>query len=161
MDEFLNPARKYKSFRPRQAVRALKATGTPTNNATVGLFNNSTGPYILVVRDLTILGTVSDVIAASYADAQIGTSQGKVQSMLPTAAVQNGLLASVDTATLFPGDYDLSLSTTGVWEWEHDFPFAVIEPGWSLVFQDPTVAHAITVSLVWEAIQIDQLDYFY
>ena len=73
----------------------------------------------------------------------------------------NGQLLAIDTATAYAGDYQFSLGVYAAFEWVHDFPFAVITPGFSLVFQDTTVAHALTAALVWEAIEIDQLDYFY
>jgi hypothetical protein len=159
--EFYNPTRRYKHFRPREAALALKVQGTPTNNATIGLFNNSTGPRVLVVRDFTLNGTAADVVSMSYAAGAVGTSQGLVRSMLPSQAAPSGLLASIDTATAYPGDYQLALSSLGIFIWQHDFPFAVVEPNWSLVFQCNTAAHALTCSVVWEAISIDELDWFW
>jgi hypothetical protein len=159
--EWYNPTRRYKHFRPREAARALKAQGTPTNKATISLFNNSTGPRVLVVRDFTLNGTAADVIATSYQQQQIGTSQGFVASLLPSQPPPSGLLASIDTATAYAGDYQLALSSLGIFVWQHDFPYAVIEPNFSLVFQCTTTAHALTASLVWEAISIDELDWFW
>lgn len=157
--EIFPPKRRYKEFRPRQGARGMKQTTVPVNLATVGIFNNTTGAQYLVVRDLTVNGTVSDLIAVSYANQAIGTSQGLVRQLVPSMATQVGLIASIDTATVYPGDYLIALSTTGVWEWVHDFPLAVLEPGWSLVFQDQTAAHALEVSAVWETINSDELDW--
>src|SRR5262245_13231666 len=159
--DLFNPARKYKHFRPRQASRASKSTGVPTNRATVSLYNNSTGSFVLAVRDFSVAGTAADNVALSYQPGQVGSSQGLVASLLPTDAVQPGLLASIDTLTVYAADYTVPLNTTGEWEWFHEFPFAMITPGFSLVFQCSVAAHAIVVSAVWEAIEIDQLDYFY
>lgn len=158
-DEF-NPRRQYRHFRPRQASRGMKASGVPTNLATIGLYNNSTGPFVLAVRDFTVNGTASDTVAISYVRGQIGASAGVVVPLVSFEAIQTGLIASVDTATAYPGDYAISLSTLGTFEWFHDWPFAVIEPGISLVFQGTVAAHAVTVSVLWESIQIDQLDVF-
>ena len=161
MDEpHIQPRREYKHFRPRQAVRGMKAQGVPTNRATISLFNDSTGPYVLVLRDFSVNGTANDNIATSYQPGQIGTSQGLTQSLLPTGAKQNGLIASIDTATVYAGDYTLNLSSLGTFEWFHDWPYAIVEPGWSLVFQATVAAHAVTVSALWEAIAIDELDFF-
>jgi hypothetical protein len=158
-DEIFNPNRRYKAFRPRQAARGLKATGTPTNLATVCMFNNTTGAQYLVLRDLTVSGTVGDLIAVSYLSGQIGTVPGKVSQMLPSQGVQVGLLTSLDTATVFAGDYSIALGQFGFWEWEHEFPLAVLEPGWSVIFQDATAAHAIVVSAMWESITTEELDW--
>ena len=86
--DLFNPARKYKEFRPRMASRGSKATGVPTNRATVSLYNNSTGTYVLAVRDFTLAGTAADNIAISYQPGQVGSSQGLVASFLPTDAIQ-------------------------------------------------------------------------
>lgn len=157
--EIFNPKRRYKEFRPRQALRGMKVTGTPTNLATVGLFNNSSGPQLLVVRDLTINGPASDTVNISNVVGQIGSSQGLVHAMVPSQPGNPGLIASIDTATVYPGDYAAALSTIGSFVWNHDLPFAVVEPGFSLVFQDGTAAHGITISLIWEAIATDELDW--
>ena len=160
MAEGLNPTRRYTWFRPRQAARGLKVTGTPVNRATVSIFNSSTGPQYLIVRDIRIAGTASDSIQASFQNGQIGTSQGLVAPMVSGDAAPMGLIASIDTATAFAGDNSLDLGTQGTFTWYHDYPFAVIQPGVSLVLQDPTVAHGITVSAIWEAILSDQLDFW-
>lgn len=157
--EIFNPKRRYKEFRPRQALRGMKSTGTPTNLATVGLFNNSTGPSLLVVRDLTINGAASDTVQVSNAVGAVGSSQGLVHAMVPSQPGSPGLVASIDTATVFPGDYMAALSTIGSFVWNHDIPFAVVEPGWSLVFQQVTAAHAMSIALIWEAIATDELDW--
>jgi hypothetical protein len=159
--EIYNPTRRYKHFRPRQASRGMKASGVPVNFATLSLYNNSSAPAVLVVRDFSINGTANDVIALSYAQGQIGTSQGKVSALLPSEAVQAGLIASIDTATAYPGDYAISLSSLGTFEWYHDYPFAVVQIGWSLVVQGTTAAHAVTCSILWESISIDELDFFW
>ena len=159
--DYINPARRYKHFRPRQAARGMKAQAAPTNRATISLFNNSSGPYVLVVRDFSVNGTANDNIVTSYQPGQIGTSQGLVQPLVPGEAIINGLIASIDTATVYAGDYTINLSSLGTYEWYHDWPYAVIQPGFSLVFQATVIAHAVTVSALWESIHIEQLDYFY
>ena len=158
--DILNPRRPYKTFRPRQASRGGKAVGTATNYATVSLYNNSTGPYVLVVRHWMMNGAANANIAASYQQGQIGSSQGLVTPMIPSEATQAGLIASIDTATQYPGDTGIALAAAGEAEWYHEFPFAFIPPKWSQVWQTTTIGQALTVVAVWEAILIDELDYF-
>lgn len=159
--ELYNPTRRYKHFRPREAARGLKATTVPTNRATISIFNNSTGPRILVLRDFTLNGTAADTVNTSYQPGQIGSSQGLVASMLPSQPSPGGLIASIDTATVYPGDYQLALSSLGIFVWQHDIPFGVVEPGFSLVFQVNVAAHALAVAAIWEAVSIDELDWFW
>lgn len=160
-EELFNPRRMYRLFRPRQAMRGRSTTGTPTNRATISLYNNSTGRSTLAVRDVTISGTASDTVAIQYAQTQVGTTAGQQAALVANEAITPGLMAWVDTTTVFSGDYVAALTAQGAFWWQHDFPFGVVQPGYSLIFQDTTAAHALTVSLIWEAIEIDQLDYFY
>ena len=160
-ENIFNPRRPYRWFHPRQSMRGRSTTGTPTNRATVSLYNNAVGRSTLVVRDVTISGTASDTVAIQYAQTQIGTTAGQQAAMVANEAIYPGLMAWVDTATTFSGDYVAALTAQGAFWWQHDFPFAVVQPGFSLVFQDTTAAHALTVSLIWEAIEIDQLDWFF
>jgi hypothetical protein len=106
-------------------------------------------------------GQANGVISTAYAAGQVGSSQGLVTALLPSEASQAGLIASIDTTTVYPADYNLALTSTGEAEWFHDYPFAVISPGWSLVFQNSTAAQALTCSAIWEAILIDELDFFW
>jgi hypothetical protein len=159
--DLFNPARKYKHFRPRQALAGMKASGVPVNLATIGLYNNSTGRALLVIRDFAVNGTANDNVQVSLQAGAIGTSQGKVSPILFSGEVRPGLIASIDTATAYAGVYMVNLSSLGTFEWYHDFPIFVVEPGISIVWQGMTAAHAVTVSAVWEVIEIDQLDYFF
>lgn len=160
-EELFNPRRLYRNFRPRQGVRGRATTGVPTNLATVGLFNNNRGRSVLVVRDISIAGNANDTVGASFQAGQIGSTAGQQSPVVANEAIEPGLMNSIDTPTVYSGDYAFALTAQGVFWWQHDYPFAVVIPNWSLTFQDTTAAHAMTISLIWEAIEIDQLDYFY
>jgi hypothetical protein len=84
-----------------------------------------------------------------------------VSPLFSNEASQPGLIASIDTTTVYIPDYVVPLNTSTSWEWYHDFPFGVIQPGYSLVWQCSVAAHAIVVAAVWEAIEVDQLDWFW
>jgi hypothetical protein len=160
MDETQNPTRRYKHFRPRQATFGQRATGTPTNLATVSLFNNSPGPQALMVRDVNLSSTAGDLIRAAYVPGAVGTTSGIVSQMIPTDGLQAGFLASIDTATVFNGFYIVT-AVQGAFTWYHDFPFAIVPVGFSLVFQNTTAAHAMSVALIWETVAEDQIDFSY
>lgn len=162
MDEAVyNPRRRYRDFRPREAMRGRSITGVPTNRATVSLYNNSTGRAALVVRDLSMSGTANDTVAISYVGGQVGSTAGLQAALVANEAVFAGLVASIDTTTVYPGDYIAPLSAQGIFIWTHDFPLGVVQPGYSMTFQCSTAAHALTLALVWESVEIDQLDYFH
>lgn len=161
MDELhIQPRRHFRDFRPREAMRGFKASGVPTNLATIGLYNNSSGPSVLVIRDVQLSGTANDVVALSYQPLQIGGTSGKVQPVDSSGAPQSGLINGVDTATVYAGDYQFALGSFGNFQWTHDYPLALLIGGVSLVLQCTTAAHALNVSVLWEALSIDELDYF-
>jgi hypothetical protein len=159
--ELFNPMRRYKAFRPRQSSRGTKAQATPTNRATISIYNNSTGAHVLAVRHWMLNGTANGVVSTAYAAGQVGSSQGLVTALLPSEAPQAGLIASIDTTTVYPADFNIALAAAGEAEWYHEFPFGIIQPGWSLVFQAQTAAQAMTVAAVWESILIEELDWFW
>ncbi len=43
--------------------------------------------------------------------------------------------------------------------WPIVLPFQVLEPNWSLVFQDLNNAQTMQLSILWEAIEADELDF--
>jgi len=161
MDEFQNPARKYKWFRPNQAARGF-ASVSATNKATVSLFNNSKGRNFLVVRDVRPwIADASLDLAVSYNNGQVGTSAGTAQPLVPSMPAPAGQVFAIDTATAYNEDYSLISAAWLPGIWPHDFPFAVLEPGWSLVIQSTNNGLTLLCSFVWEAIEADQLDWFW
>ena len=58
---------------------------------------------------------------------------------------------------------DYFLPIDGDQGWNHDFPFEVLQPNWSLHVQPGPVGNNgdIRVSFLWEAILIDELDFLF
>jgi hypothetical protein len=160
MAAFPNPTRRYKNFRPRQALLGSRTTGTPVNLATVALFNNTLGPHWLVVRDATIVGQASALVNLSYRQGQIWTTSGIVSNMCNLDAQLPGTMGSIDTATVYTAMYAVGLPN-GLYFWQHELPLAVVAPGWSLVIQEEVAAQGMTASLVWEAIFPEELDWLF
>lgn len=157
--EGVNPTRRYKWFRPRQAVRAHFLTVTPANWATLALFNNSTGSQLLVVRDYGIdpFSTAAGVIF--FQQGKFGTLQaGDVTPIVPSGGALPGQFYYDDEATARSTAQIGAVSGTPQ-QWVHDFPFWIIEPNWSLVFQSNTIGQAVGVFVGYEAIFADELDY--
>lgn len=161
MDDSRNPMRRYHAFRPRQAVLGSRQQVTPVNNPTIELFNDSRGPFTIVVRDFTLIGTSGDTVRVSVINQQVATAFGTVQPMMPIDGARNGVLGSVDTATTFPFIYSLVLGTSGFYGWYDNIPFCMLPPGWGVVWQGATIAHGLTASAIWETIEEEELDYWY
>lgn len=137
-------------------MRGAVVITSPTHFATAALYNNSTGAYVLVVRDLNAVTNGFPIVASLHGT--IGTHTGTEAPLITGEAVGPGLVYSLDDASAITPDYALGSFTQF-----HDFPYAVIYPGWSLVVQD-TVA-AVTVpapyAFIWEYIEPDELDWLY
>lgn len=149
-----NPTRRYKSFRPRQAMLGSYLSTAPTHTATISLFNNSTGAQYLVVRDLFIPTVSAAPAFVSQQQGQIGTTAGLQQPVVSSNAALPGLVFFNDTTTVY----------NSAWLWSngsfsHEFPLAVLLPGWSFVVQARTGAQALAVGFIWEAIFADELDF--
>jgi len=155
--------RRYKWFRPRQAARGGVPLTTATNYATTALYNNSTGSTVLVVRDWQC----SQGGDGNYT-AQFGYYQGRLTGtnypatpLFPGDAVPNGLVDYSDQPHILPAEYANCGWITLSAYWPHDFPFAILPPGWSLFLQAPAKTTILSFGIVWECVSIDELDYFY
>lgn len=155
-----NPTRRYKWFRPRQAARGSLTTDAPTNKATVSLFNDSKGSYVLVVRAFTVDSAAGHPIAAGYLQGAQGSAAGTVSPLWAGEATMRGSLYYLDTATALTPDWTFE---TGINQGyvAYPFPFAIIPPGWNLTFQNTTATEALTVNILWEAVFPDELDWLY
>lgn len=165
MAEGENPTRRYKWFRPRQAARGSITLGNVTNYSTVALFNSSSGAHYLVIRDYeTIFADPGGLTSIGYVQGQLGTAGGVKTPLVPGEAVPPGILTSLDSATLLTLDWPLpwmggAMNNSSAW-WPHNFPFAVLPPGWSFVLQDNAVGSGLAqLNVMWEAILADELDF--
>lgn len=165
MAEGENPTRRYKWFRPRQAA-AGSATDTSTggDEVAISLFNNSTGPYFLVVRSIDMQSSASPAqVVLINAPGQIGNQDFTVSTIpiLMDQAQPPGLII-ITRAYDFVGaqfGYQFNgVSNEHMW-WQYDFPVAVIPPNWSLVALDQTGATTLRVSFMYEFLFADELDF--
>lgn len=153
-----NPTRRYRSFRPRQAARGVITLTGPTNNATLSLYNNSSGVHVLVVRAFMVSSTVAHLVLVARQQGAQGASGGTIVPGVTGDGARAGLLYSLDTATAITPDY-LVPSQFNWPAFGLEFPFEVLQPGWSLTFQDTTAAETMRLAVIWEAVQADQLDF--
>lgn len=156
--EYQNPTRRYKAFRPRQAYRGVITLATPTNNATLSLYNSGSGPQVLVVRAFTVAPTTAKSVFIAREKGSQGSSGGLIQPVMGATPAGPGQLFSLDTATALTPDY-LATPQSNSPIWPYEFPVDVLVPGHSLVFQDTTAAEAFSLAILWEAITVEELDF--
>jgi hypothetical protein len=159
-----NPTRRYKWFRPRQAARATYYNPGFTNFfATVDLYNNSTGPYYLVVRALRI-SSFSGALQGTlyYARGQTTGSYKNGVPLVPSSATPPGLVGQAAIAAI-PANQDFAFEQAASVDnfWNHDFPLAVLEPGGALVCSNKVVTVDLQVAFIWEYITADELDFIW
>lgn len=154
-----NPKRTYANdLHPRQGARGAITITTPTNNGTLALFNNGAADDIIVVRDYVLITAVAHLVAVALVNGTLGTAGGSIVRTYAGGATAAGQLQSLDTATALTADYYVPVVYNWA-QWNHDFPFQVIAPGWSLQFQDTTAAETMRLAIFWEVVKLDQIDF--
>jgi|SRR6266481_1263959 len=153
-----NPTRRYKWFRPRQAARGAIQLSGPANHATLSLFNDSKSTDVLVVRQFLVSGGSNGLVAVALMQTAQGSAGGAIVPVVSGERRLSGALYSLDTAVLITPDYYLDFGDDAT-IWPIVLPFQVLEPNWSLVFQDLNNAQTMQLSILWEAIEADELDF--
>jgi len=125
-----------------RAATAQVPLFTPTNTGEICLYNNSTGPHVLVVWDIVENAGVSG-IASGYlvAQSQLTTPVGTGVSIItgeptPVGITSSGDLATPDVVTV---DYPAAPSVPAC---TLPMPLAVLRPGWSIIVVFSTAASA-------------------
>jgi len=118
--------------RPRHCAygAALIAAGGAGLFGFISLFNNSTGPDMIAIHDLsnnpldyTTYGfTVQQGIQGSNAVNPTPVVTGEAT---PVGLIYSGTVGALPTVNYFSPFSYLS-------GWAHEFPFAVLQPGWSI-----------------------------
>jgi len=143
---------RYKWFRPRQAARG----GVPQTSVaggkfgTVSLYNSSTGPTVLVVRDWVLYSSDSKAAIFGYNQGRLSGTNYPSVPMFPGDGARAGLVDYQAANAALTGDYQINTATGVPFFWSHDFPFAVIPPGWALFVSQKTAAKIIAEGFIWE-----------
>jgi len=158
--EYENPTRRYKWFRPRQAQYGSIQPGTHVNYGQGSLYNDSTGPQLLVVRAINMLSSQGANMFLQAYQGKSGAPGGTVSPFVAGEARLAGALFSLDNASGLFAVFGMS-SPTGSFPFNGSLPVMVLPPGWSLLAQSSGLADVCTFSFLWEAISIDELDFLY
>jgi hypothetical protein len=155
-----NPTRRYKWFRPRQAARGYASPAAPANKQTILLNNSSGAEKYLIVRAFFVRQANNDDIGVGYVNGTLSGTAAQQGNLFPGDGSLPGAVYTLDDATTRSYDFQITPSQNTFW-WQHDFPFAVLQPGQSLLLQDTTAAHAMAVAFFWEAVFPAELDWLY
>jgi hypothetical protein len=155
-----NPTRRYKWFRPRQAVRGSGIISSPTNYGTVSVWNSSTARDLLVIRLIFIYTGDGFGTTAGTVQGQQGTANGVQNPIWPGEAALAGQICTLDSAAQITSDFASSFGTALDPKF-FIYPIAILPPNWSFVVQHTAKNNALSVSFVWEAVQPDELDFMW
>jgi hypothetical protein len=155
-----NPTRRYKWFRPRQAAWGFAQISAPTNFGTVSLYNNSGGAQYLVLRDWRAINISNNRVSMFYAVGAQGSSFMSGQSFMPDQPQLPGVCYDLDAGSATSTAFKFDQNVQQAW-WPHDFPLAILPPGWSICFQNQSNATFMGGSFMWEAIFADELDFMW
>lgn len=154
-------------FRARRCARGTIEVSSDSNTYPVAyLFNNSTGPELLVVRDMqpwsgTPTTTGTD-IGTYYLHGTTGSQGGTITPLVPSQAILAGQLWGDKIADPFtPADYLFGGFEVTASGWIHDFPFAVLEPGWSLALFVDNKNSDVQIAFYWQVCHPAELDGIY
>jgi hypothetical protein len=146
----------YRGLNLQRAMRSGFLNTSPTNRATHTLWNNSQGQHYLLVRSVQISTTGSSTWMGQTVQTPAGTSQGAVISILPNRAPGPGLHYYQDTATALTPDF--GFGQQAVSPWAHEFPFAVLPPGYGLAVAPNVNTIVACIGFFWEYVLAEHLD---
>jgi hypothetical protein len=139
--------------------RSAYQSGTPTNLATHTLFNNSSGPNVLVVMRVSVWIATADLVVGGVTRAPAGAALGAVSPFVTGGQPPAGLHYYADTASaLTPVDF-IPGPVTALNVWDLSFPLLALQPGFGFVIQNSVSAHAMPCSFVWAF--LDPADLFF
>lgn len=155
----------------RKCARGTYDWDTPgwSNTPVTALFNDSPGPELLLVHAITTSDDADNKgpISAGYFYGLIGTLNGN-SPIFPGQAVA-GQISFDDTTTIYTPDWFFGTQGMGSVKvystldggWPHEYPFAVLPPGWSLFTQNLIAGEAAVTDFWWEAIYAERFEYLY
>lgn len=132
------------------------------------LFNDSRGPELLLVHAIEVSNTSGNdgPQGVGYFYGSSGTSQANIP-IFPGQAVP-GVILFDDTTTIYTPDFyfgfnlvanpNLNQFENG---WRHEYPFAILPPGWSLVVQNTIAGNVGNAEFFWEAIEAERFEAMY
>lgn len=152
----LVPTRPLPVLRLDRAQRnTITAPASASNFGQVLLFNQSPQVNFIVVRAYSLGPTAALPVNILYRQTVFGNlSTQKNQPLLPDRALLEGQMYQNAGSLLTPDYTDYQGYCNAAFS--TSFPFAVLPPGWGLVWNSQTVNQALTVSVLWEVLNPDE-----
>lgn len=127
----------------------------------VGLYNNATDGSLLYVVHAAWNSTQTGTCFFGATMGNLFTNTSPAHTLYPPSAAPPGIVGSWTSATdLFnvggtstPAYCEVGSQQDRSWEWQSDFPLAIVPPGWTVAFEERTIAQDLSASFWWLALK--------
>jgi hypothetical protein len=146
-EHFISPFRCARGFAASAALAA--------NFSIVSLFHDGAAEFAIQLRDLFVPFAQTTQFQAGFFQGSIGSrSMRGVCAVAGERQLPGAIFTSQQTALSGTADWGLGNSNFEGPVWEHEFPLAVLLPGWSFWVTSTVVNVAVTASFFWEAVYV-------
>jgi hypothetical protein len=137
-------------YRPNRAARGYASATAQANNTFVALYNNSTGAELLALLALTC-NAQPTMVLTYFASGQLAGTAGTVSPVHSGYGLPPGLITWGNLTTIGKPDFGVT-DFSSFTQLSTPEPFAIIEPGQSLVLvgADDTPAGVIRAGFLYQ-----------
>lgn len=146
----------YQSFNLRNTYGSFYAPGAAVNFSTHVLFNSSTGPTVLVLRNYSWTGGGTTTPTGFWAQrGALGAHLGTEHPVWLGESAGAGQHYWLDSATFTPPWIMTGSAASFTLNGTNQVPVFVLPPQWALVWQSNTAALTVSFSFIWEELPIE------
>ena len=137
------------------AFNGANQAGVAAQFSLISVYNNSTARDFVVVHHFDF--SIAAIGAGGFylAEGQVGASVGGDQVVVPGEAQPAGVMQTTTIAALPGGRTHTLVGASLSYQWPHEYPVAVLLPGWSFVIYNGTVNVGLNASIWWEGVRAD------
>lgn len=149
-------------YRPRRIASQLAIEGAGAGlYPAVGLYDDSSGAELLIVRSLRVLGGGGVGVELSHLAGHLAAGTGvRGVSMVAGEASLPGLLEQTALAALPTADYVIIPGAAGDAWWPHDYPVRVVQPNETLRIVGTQTGTNLIIAISWQSIYPEELERF-
>lgn len=118
----------------------------------VAVYNPSSSRFVTVIRHYEASLTVADAIGFYLLHGQVGSNTNTEQPMVAGEAKKNGVIQTGTVAALPTAITRTTIPGNNYLAWLHEWPVAVLLPGWSFVAACQVVNVTLNCTFWWEGV---------
>jgi hypothetical protein len=142
------------NFNPYQAARAGFGQFTPTNHATLALYNDGGASVrLLVWLAYAALNVINPCGFGLFQGDPGGTPLTPAPMALPSS-IAAGVVTQIDTATSYDLDFWVPLGIGVQSQLSFTVPWAVVSPGYAFIMQDQKAGDVFSASIIFQSVAV-------